>query len=193
MAHYSRLGSVAALLCLAFAPPATAETRTFTSAELNYTVALPSTCKIEEGPGTLEAVCSPDLNAEKSLASVAASALLLELDSERVPAEAKPYDEADFRQDLPEAVCGEADSIKVKITDVVRAVDGNRTIWTATVTCSAIKFLGLAERTAAVRYIMTPGFRYRLMARVPSADKAATQATRDAFLASFAVTSPKSQ
>lgn len=189
----AKLGLAGGLLAAATASSVLADTRAYTSTELNYSVALPATCKVEEGPGTLEAVCSPDLDAGKSQAAVAASALLLELDSERVPADAKAYDEADFRQELPEAVCGEANNIKVKIADVVRAVDGNRTTWTATVTCPEIKFLRLAERTAAVRYVIMPAFRYRLMARVPSADKAATQATRDAFLASFAITAPKSQ
>ena len=189
----ARSGLLVGLLAMATASSVQAETRTYTSTELNYSVALPTTCKVEEGPGTLEAICSPDLNAEKSQAAVAASALLLELDSERVPVDAKAYDEADFRQELPEAVCGEADNIKVKIADVVRAADGNRTTWTATVTCPEIKFLGLTERAATVRYVIMPGFRHRMMTRVPAADKTATQTTRDAFFASFAVPAPKSQ
>jgi hypothetical protein len=192
-----RFAPAAGMLVLALSStlssPALAETKTFTSTELNYSVALPATCKIEEGPGTLEAVCSPDLNADKSQAAVAASALLLELDAERVPPEAKAYEDTDFRHELPEAVCGEADSPKVKIADMVRTADGNRATWTATVTCPEIKFLGLAERIANVRYEIAPGFRHRLMARVPSADAAATKAARDAFLASFSTTTPKSQ
>jgi hypothetical protein len=193
MRYILGFGPAAGLLLFALSPPAFAETKTFASTELNYSIALPATCKVEEGPGTLEAVCNPDLNAEKSQAAVAASALLLELDAERVPPEAKAYEESEFRHELPEAVCGEADSPKVKITDVVRAADGNRATWTATVTCPEIKFLGLTERVANVRYVIAPGFRYRMMARVPSADAAATKSTRDAFLASFTTTAPKSQ
>jgi hypothetical protein len=169
-----------------------ADTRTITNTELNFSVTLPASCRIEEGPGTIEAVCSPDLDPSKSLVASAASALLLELDYERVPAAVKAvYGEVEFRQELPEAVCGESEPTKVGIADFKRTDDGDRVIWTAMVTCPDIKFLGLSERTANVRYITTPAFRYRLMARTPSIDLPATQATRDAFLSSFTINGSK--
>jgi hypothetical protein len=185
--------TVSAMAGALVVPPAfAADVRAIANTDLNYKIEVPSTCRVEEGPGTLESICSPDLDAEKSKALPAASALLLELDAERVPADAKAaYGEPEFRQELPEAVCGEADNPKVKITDLARAADGDRVTWTATVVCPEITFLGLAERTASVRYVMSPAARYRLMARVPSADLAATKAVRDAFLASFAITPPK--
>jgi hypothetical protein len=171
-----------------------ADMKTVTNSELNYSIAVPSSCRLEEGPGTLEAVCSPDLTPDRSLVAAAASALLLEIDAEKVPADAKsPYGEAEFRQELPEAVCGEAEPTKVRIVDLGRATDGDRTTWSANVVCAEIKFLGLPERTASVRYVMLPTARYRLMTRVPSPALTETQTVRDAFLASFKITSATPQ
>ena len=40
-----------------------------------------------------------------------------------------------------------------------------RVVYTADVTCPEIKFLALGERRATVQFVITPGLRYRLMAR----------------------------
>jgi hypothetical protein len=186
------LSPVALAFLMSCSAAVAGDTKTITSPDLNYTIAMPATCRLEEGPGTLEAICSPDLDAAKSQVAVAASALLLELDAERVPPDVKaPYGEKEFQQELPESVCGEEDATKVRLADIKRAGDDARVTWTATVTCPEIKFLGLSERTAAVRYIITPAFRYRLMTRTPSSTLAETQAARDAFMASFAITGAK--
>jgi hypothetical protein len=182
------LAGAAALAGLALAQPAVAKPRTIENAELKYSVTVPSECRTEEGPGTLEAICSPDFDEAKSAEMSAASALLLEIDAEAVPVEAKPYGEADFKLEVPEAVCGESDTAKVKLADVKAAKDGAALVLTASVICPEIKFLGLGERQAQVRYVMQPGFRYRLMARALTADAAKVKAATESFMASFKTT-----
>ena len=171
--------------------PAAAKPRTIENAELRYAVTVPGECRIEEGPGTLEAICSPDFDEAKSAEMSAAGALLLEVDAEAVPADAKPYGEADFRQEVPEAVCGESDTIKVKLTDVKAATDDGTTTFSANITCPEIRFLGLGERQAQVRYVIQPGFRYRLMSRVPTADLSKVKSATDGFFASFKISAGK--
>jgi hypothetical protein len=174
-----------ALLGVALSEPATAKPRTIINAELKYAITVPGECRTEEGPGTLEAICAPDFDEAKSAEMSAAGALLLEIDAEAVPADAKPYGEVEFKQEVPEAVCGESDTAKVKLADIKTAKDGNATIWTASVTCPEIKFLGLGERQAIVRYVMEAGFRYRLMARALTSDAGKVKAASDSFLSSF--------
>ena len=184
---------VAALLVCGLATgTALAKTRNIENAEMKYSVDVPSECRVEEGPGTLEAVCSPDFDEAKSAEIPAAAALLLEVDAELVPSDAKAeYGEADFRLEVPEAVCGEADVGKFKIANLKVAKDGGAITYSATVTCAEIKFLGLAERSAEVRYVMTPRYRYRLMARGLAADSDKAKAAVDAFLGSFKSTVEK--
>ena len=88
---------------------------------------LPSGCRHEEGPGTLDAVCSPEFDAEKSHAASAAAALVLEVGvgartrryrQGALPTWRKRYGEARFKAELPEAVCGESDQARVKIEGV---------------------------------------------------------------------------
>jgi hypothetical protein len=171
--------------------PAAAKPRTIENAELRYTVTVPGECRTEEGPGTLEAICSPDFDEAKSAEMSAAGALLLEVDAEAVPADAKPYGEAEFRQEVPEAVCGESDTIKVKLTDVKATKDDGTTTFSASITCPEIRFLGLGERQALVRYVIQPGFRYRLMSRVPTADVSKVKSATDSFFASFKIAAGK--
>ncbi len=175
---------VVAMLC-AMSATVSAKPRLVDNAELKYSVTVPSECRSEEGPGTFEAICAPDFDEAKSAEMAAASALLLEVDAEVIPADAKPYGEAEFRQDVPEAVCGESDAGKVKLADVVVAKEGSASILTADVACPEIKFLGLPERRARVRYVIQPGYRYRLMARSLASDAGAVKAAADGFLASF--------
>lgn len=174
-------------MCLAFATagPLAAKSRAVDNAELKYSITVPAECRVEEGPGTMEAICSPDLDEAKSIELPAATSLLLEIDAERVPADASAYGEAEFRREAPEAVCGDGDNNKVKMTDVKVAKDGAASTFTANITCPEIKFLGLAERTAKVQYVMTPSLRYRLMGRSLSSDAIAAKATIDSFLQSF--------
>jgi hypothetical protein len=168
-------------------------TKTFDSAEFHYSVALPSGCRHEEGPGTLDAVCSPELDAAKSLDAPATASLLLEVDVEPVPQDAgkaaadlaQRYDETRFRDELPEAVCGEADRARVKIDNVKRIFDAARVMYTANVSCPEIKFLGLGERDGVAQFLITPGLRYRLLARAPKEEFDQNKATIDAFFASF--------
>lgn len=180
------LGLPALLACAAAAGAAD---KTFDNAELNYSVALPGQCRHEEGPGTLEAVCAPDLDLAKSLDVQAAGAILLEVDAEVAPADAKPYTEADFRQELPESVCGEGDTKKVKLEAVEEKKDGDRVVFSARVVCPELRFLGLGERHAESRTIVAGSHRYRLMARYPKDDVDMAKPLANAFFQSFKIKS----
>jgi hypothetical protein len=181
----------------AFAQTTQAATQAFENAKFHYTVALPTGCRHDEGPGTLEAVCSPEFDAEKSATASAASSVVLEVSTEVVaddagqaPAElAQRYSEAQFKEELPESVCGESDRARVKLDNVRQVLEEARVVYTADVVCSEIKFLGLGERQAVVQILITPGVRYRLMARALKEDFEQKKPSIDAFLASFRVTS----
>ena len=188
--------ALAAVLALLAGAPAAAQTpagKTFENASLRYRVSLPAGCRHEEGPGTLDAVCSAELDAEKSAAADAASSLVLEVGAEKVPDDAdkssadlaQRYGEAQFKDELPEAVCGEADKSRVKIAGVKQVLEETRVVYTADVTCPEIKFLGLGERGATAQFLITPGLRYRLMARALKEDFEQRKEAVDAFFASF--------
>ena len=179
------LSTVVATLTMVIAQPLAARPRTVENAELKYSVAVPSECRTQEGPGTLEAICAPDMDEAKSVDIPAAISLFLEVDAEPVPADAKAYTETEFRQDVPEAVCGETDNPKTKFEGIKQSQVGGASIFTATITCPEIKFLGLPERVADVRYVMSQTFRYRLMARSLVSDAEATKAAKQAYLSSF--------
>ncbi len=174
---------------------AAADSKAFENAALRYGVALPEGCRHEEGPGTLDAVCSSDLDPEKSAQASAASALVLEVGAETVPADggaaaadlAQRYGEAQFKEELAEAVCGESDRAKVKIDSPKQVLEEARVVYTASVLCPAIKFLGLGERRAQVRFTITPGMRYRVMARALKDDFDKRKEVVDAFFASFRI------
>ena len=143
------------------------DTKAFESGEYRYSVALPAGCRHDEGPVTLDAICSGELDPEKSAMASAASALVLEVAVERVaddagksPADlAQLYDEAQFKAELPEAVCGEPDRARVKVENAKQVLEEARVVYTADVACPEIKFLGLGERRAMVRFQVTPGTR----------------------------------
>jgi hypothetical protein len=188
------LGALA--LFAASATSQTAITTTgFENPEFRYSVALPTGCRHEEGPGTLEAVCSVELDPDKSAEASAASSLVMEVVAEQVPDDAdkapsaleQKFGEGAFRQELPETVCGETDDSRVKIDNLDKAVEETRVVYTANVTCPGIKFLALGERRATARYLITPGLRYRLMARALTEDYEQRKDAIDAFFSSFKV------
>lgn len=188
------IGATLLLLGPAFGQAAS-PTRIFESPQYRYTVALPEGCRHDEGPGTIDAVCSPELDAEKSAAASAAASLVLEVGVEAFPQDAgkapdaldQGYGEAAFKDELAEGICGEADKTRVKIANVARVLEANRVVYTAEVACPEIKFLGLGERKALARTLVTPGLRYRLMARALKDDFEQNKPAIDSFLASFRV------
>jgi hypothetical protein len=187
-------GLVASAFVTALAQ-APAATKAFESEKYRYSVALPTGCRHVEGPGTLEAVCSSDFDAEKSAQASAAGSFFLEVGAEAVPDDAgKPpealaqaYGEPQFKEELPEAVCGEVDKTRVKLENVKQVLEERRVVYTADIACPEIKFLGLDERRARARFVITPGLRYRLMARAPKEDFEQHKDSVDAFFASFQV------
>ena len=72
------------MLCIG-SSVASAKPRVIDNADLRYSVTVPSECRTEEGPGTLEAICAPDFDEAKSAELPAAAAFLLEVDAERAP------------------------------------------------------------------------------------------------------------
>ena len=177
---------------LSQAPP---PTKLFESSEFHYAVALPDGCRHDQGPGTIDAICSPELDAAKSAEASAAASLILEVGAEVVEQDAgKPvetlaqaYGESAFKDELPESICGESDKARVKIENVKQSLEAGQIVYTADVACPEIKFLGLGERRAVARFLITPGLRYRLMARAQTGDFEQNKPAIDAFLASFRV------
>lgn len=184
--------ALAAALARAQAP---SETKTFEDVQFRYAVALPAGCRHEEGPGTVDAVCSADFDIERSATASNATALVLMVAAEAVPGDTdksvselqRRYGEAAIRGELAEAVCGESDQARVKISNFKEVVEDARILYTADVVCADVKFLQIGERRASVRHVVTPDVRYRLAARAPADDFEQQRATIDAFFASFRV------
>jgi hypothetical protein len=169
------------------------ETTVFESGQYRYMVALPTGCRHEEGPGTVDGVCAADLDAERSAVASRAAALVLGVAAEALAPEGdasvdglrQHHGEAAFREELPEAVCGESDKGRVKIDGFKETVEEGRLVYAADVVCAPVRFLQIGERRAAVRQVMVPGMRYRLVARAATEDFDRQRATIDAFFASF--------
>jgi hypothetical protein len=169
------------------------ETTVFESGELRYAVALPTGCRHEEGPGTVDAICATDFDAERSAVASHAGALVLGVAAEALVPEGditadglrQRHGEASFREELPEAVCGESDKGRVKIEGFKEVVEEGRLVYTASVVCAPVRFLQIGERRAAVRQVMAPDMRYRLVARALTEDFEKQRATVDAFFTSF--------
>lgn len=189
-------GVLPLLLALAAGPSAAQqmpETTTIESTTHRFIVALPSGCRREEGPGTIDAVCSADLDPEMSATARADTALVLSLAAETFAADGdasvdglrQRHTEAGFKEELPEAVCGESDKARAKIEGFHETVEEGRLVYTANVVCAPIKFLQIGERRAAVRHVMVPDVRYRLVARATTEDFEKRGAAIDAFFASF--------
>src|SRR3990170_2759232 len=121
----------------AFAQTSPAATQAFENAKFHYNVSLPVGCRHDEGPGTLEAVCSPEFDAEKSATASAAASMVLEVSTEVVaddagkpPADlAQRYGEAQFKEELPEAVCGESDKARIKISNTKQVLEKTRVVY----------------------------------------------------------------
>lgn len=175
------------------ASQATGEMKTFDNAQFGFTVVLPSGCRHDEGPGTIDAICSADLDPQKGATADKLNAFVLQVGAEtladdagRTPGElAQRYSEAAFKEELPEAVCGEADAARTKVENVKSILEEARVVYTADVVCSEIKFLQVGRRKAAVRHLITPTARYRLVARAPLEDFDKQWPVIVAFFASF--------
>jgi hypothetical protein len=191
------LAAGAAMSALAPVQPANAQasaaTKTFANEQYRYTVALPAGCRHEEGPGTIDAVCSGDLDPERSAQASIVTALVMEVGAQTVAEDAgrtiaelaQSYGEAAFRDELPEAVCGEAEKGRVKIDNVKQTAEPARLVYSADVTCAEVKFLQIGQRRASVRYLVAPEARYRLIARAPTDDFTKQKQTIEAFFDSF--------
>ena len=170
-------------------------TKTFANERYHYAVALPAGCRHEEGPGTVDAVCAADLDPERSAQANSATALVMEVGAEIVGDDAgrttsdlaQRYDEAAFREEVPQAVCGESDKSRVRIDNVKQSIEDARVAYTADVICAEVKFLQIAERRASVRYLIAPEARYRLVARAPIGDFEKQKPAVEAFFESFRV------
>ena len=177
------------------AAQASAATKTFANEQYRYTVALPAGCRLEEGPGTVDAVCAKDLDPERSALASSATALVMEVGAEIVADDAgrtasdlaQRYDEAAFRQEIPQAVCGESDTSRARISNLKQTLEDARVAYTADIICAEVRFLQIAERRASVRYLIGPEARYRLVARAPIEEFEKQKSAIDAFFESFRV------
>lgn len=177
------------------AAQASAATKTFANEQYRYTVALPAGCRLEEGPGTVDAVCAKDFDPELSALANSATALVMEVGAEIVADDAgrtasdlaQRYDEAAFRQEIPQAVCGESDTSRARISNLKQTLEDARVAYTADIICAEVRFLQIAERRASVRYLIGPEARYRLVARAPIEEFEKQKSAIDAFFESFRV------
>jgi hypothetical protein len=201
-----RFGPTAAALILAVAASGAAAqslapTKTFTNEAAHYSVALPEGCRHDEGPGTLDAVCAPDFDPERSARANSTAALVMQVSAEIIPDDAgrtaselaTAYAEKSFREELPQAVCGESDAARVRVENLKQAVEENRVVYTADVICAEVSFLQIPERRAAVRFLIGPNGRYRLVARGPVEDFDKNKQAIGAFFESFRVLPPGSK
>ena len=99
--------------------------------------------------------------------------------------EAKPYTDADFRQEIPEAVCGGEDAGRVVIGSVGREAKEGAEILTAEITLSTDQVSRPCPRKASVRYVFMRAVRYRLMMRAPEDTLDKLRPIGTAFFASF--------
>lgn len=175
------------------AAQASAATKTFANERYHYAVALPAGCRHEEGPGTVDAVCAADFDLERSAQANSATALMMEVGAEIVADDAgrtasdlaQRYNEAAFRQEVPQAVCGESDASRARIDNVKQTLEETRVAYTADVICAEVRFLQIAERRASVRYLIAPDARYRLVARAPIEEFEKQKPAIEAFFESF--------
>jgi hypothetical protein len=178
--------TLASATLLAASPTRAQSVKLFTDTkELGYEVAMPANCRHDIKPGTIETICSPDLDANKAKWLKAAGAWLFELDGEIAPADATAYSLAALSSELPDMVCGESDASKVRVENVSHTKDAGRETFAADVTCPPVSFLNLSERRAKVQVIVAGQKRFRMMVRAPSADADRALPMARAFFDSF--------
>jgi hypothetical protein len=177
---------------MTLAPPAAqaVSLKTFAEPQVGFEIAMPQMCRHVVSPGTIEAVCAPDLDAAKSSTQPAADGWLFEIDYEVTPKDAPAYSLTALAAEAPQMVCGESDATAVRISDTRELSGSDRMTYAARVICPALSFLGLPERTAMARVVVAGEKRFRLIARTPSADAGRAEAAAQAFLASFKLTTP---
>jgi hypothetical protein len=157
----------------------------FNEQALGFEISMPQGCRHTSSPGTIEAVCAPSLDAAAAKHMPAAGAWLFEIDFEEAPTDAPSYSMEAFKGEIPGMICGAGDATGVRISEPREVADGKRRIFEASVTCPALSFLSLPERTARARVVISGQKRFRLMARTPSADALKAEDATKAFLASF--------
>lgn len=153
---------------------------------------VPTHCALRYGPGTAEAVCDPDGSPEASRTASVAASLYFEVTLE-ASRDGGLYAFADFQKELPGLVCGEERVSRLRIDSPQRQVTDGRIVYSAMVTCPAIRFIGLGPRRAMVRYIFGEGLRVNVMARVLSDDFDRSRPTIDEFLGSVTLHTEKKQ
>lgn len=178
-------------------------------------VAVPPWCATREGPGTLEAVCDPEGESDRSREAQANAALYLEVSVADAPedrglaadAALARHPIAAFTSELPDAVCGQARDKRMKIeaaalapgatapgatspgatSQGATAAGATAAGYEARVTCPPVRFLSLRPREARVRTYLSDGRRIRLLARAPADDFARLVPDIDAFFASLKI------
>jgi hypothetical protein len=162
----------------------------FESKHYSFSVLLPDGCRHEEGPGTIDAICSPDLDPQKSATAGQAGALVLsivateEVDTTDAAVQVR-LGEAAFRDDLAESVCGESDRSRAKIENVKQYQETGVLVRSADVVCAEVRFLRLDKRRASVAQVIGRRGVFRLMARAPVDDFEKHRGLVDAFFESF--------
>lgn len=185
-------------LCAFLAGTVAAAALAVDSPALGVRFTVPEHCSMQEGPGTIEAVCDPSGDAAKSAAGSAAFSLFLEIVMQEAPEDrdqpldalAQRYSFGQFERELPGAVCG--DPAKVKIENAMQLFEGARVVYTASVLCPEIRFLGLGQRRGVVRTVVGPGRRYQILARALVNDFERVKPVIDTFLASLHIEPEKS-
>jgi len=171
----------------------------FENGDYRFSVIFPQGCRYEEGPGTLDAVCSPDLDPEKGATVEKAGALVLSFSYELIDttsaSNAQRLSEAAFKEDLAESVCGESDKARARIENLKRQAEFGVISHHADVVCAEIKFLQIGVRRASVVQLIAPRGVFRLMARAPKEDfekqTAAIDGPFSSFFQTFTVLQPE--
>ena len=159
-------------------PGDAARPRPSRTAEYRYSVALPAGCRHDEGPGTLDAICSAEFDPEKSATASAASALVLEVAARPSPTmPARPgRARAALRRGAVQGGAARSDLRGVRPRprqDRQRQAgsEGDASRRTRpTSPAPRSSSWGWASGAPSVQFLITPGLRYRLMARAPKED-----------------------
>jgi hypothetical protein len=191
------LVTIAALVIpgnVAMAVPATVN-----STNMGVTFIVPPYCAVHQGPGTIDAVCDPDGDSDKSIAGPASTALYFEVvttvaaDEKSLTPEAlgQRYSLDAFKAGLGDTVCGQDKPRGLKIENAERAVEGTVLSYTATVTCPDVRFMGLGPRRASVRHVLRDGRRYQIQARALAEDFDRVRPDLDTFFDSLKFSSER--